>query len=64
MIIVALLCKFLSSGLISNAAVLIGIIAGYLLAFANGMVNTAPVGVGLLAFNRSHMVLSLAWELL
>ena len=43
-IIVALLCKFLSSGLISNAAVLIGIIAGYLLAFANGMVNFAPVG--------------------
>ncbi len=43
-IIVALLCKFLSKGLISNAAVLIGIIAGYLLAFANGMVNFGPVG--------------------
>ena len=43
-IVVALLCKFLSKGLISNAAVLIGIIAGYLLAFANGMVNFGPVG--------------------
>ncbi len=43
-IVVALLCKFLSTGLISNAAVLIGIVAGYLLAFANGMVNFAPVG--------------------
>ena len=43
-IIVALLCKFLSKGLISNAAVLIGIVAGYLLAFANGMVNFGPVG--------------------
>ncbi len=43
-IVVALLCKFLSTGLISNAAVLIGIIAGYLLALANGMVDFGPVG--------------------
>ena len=42
-VIVALICKFFGRGLISNAAVLIGIIAGYLLAFAQGMVNFAPV---------------------
>ena len=42
-VIVALICKFFGKGLISNAAVLIGIIAGYILAFAQGMVNFAPV---------------------
>ena len=42
-VVVALICKFFGRGLISNAAVLIGIIAGYLLAFAQGMVNFSPV---------------------
>ena len=42
-VIVALACKFFGRGLISNAAVLIGIIAGYLLAYAQGMVSFAPV---------------------
>jgi len=35
-IIVALLCKFFGRGLVSNAAILIGIIAGYILAYALG----------------------------
>ena len=43
-VIVALLCKFFGRGLISNAAVLIGIIAGYILAYVQGMVNFASVG--------------------
>ena len=42
-VVVALICKFFGKGLISNAAVLIGIIAGYLVAFAQGMVNFTPV---------------------
>ena len=42
-VVVALICKFFGRGLISNAAVLIGIVAGYLLAFAQGMVNFSPV---------------------
>ncbi len=38
-VVVSLICKFFGKGLISNAAVLIGIIAGYLLAFAMDMVT-------------------------
>lgn len=42
-VIVALLCKFFMKGLISNAAILIGLIAGYLLAIALGMVSFGAV---------------------
>ena len=42
-VIVALACKFYSRGFISNAAVLIGIIAGYLLAYALDMVSFGKV---------------------
>lgn len=43
-IIVALVLKFFTTGLISNAAILVGLIAGYVLAYALGMVNFAAVG--------------------
>ncbi len=43
-VVVALLCKFLTKGLISNAAILIGLLAGYIVAFAFGMVNFGAVG--------------------
>ncbi len=43
-ILVALLCKFLLTGAISNASVLIGIVAGYLLAYGYGMVKFDAVG--------------------
>lgn len=42
-VVVALLCKFLGSGLIANAGILIGMIASYILAWVLGMVNFAPV---------------------
>ncbi|KAG1715180.1 putative purine permease [Nymphon striatum] len=38
-VIVALLCKFFAKGAVSSAAILIGLVAGYALAFALGMVN-------------------------
>ncbi|MEL6682842.1 MAG: nucleobase:cation symporter-2 family protein [Pseudomonadota bacterium] len=43
-IIVSLVLKFFTKGLLSNAAILMGLLAGYVLAFALGMVNFAPVG--------------------
>lgn len=43
-VVVSLACKFLTKGLVSNAAILIGLIAGYLLAFVLGMVNFGGVG--------------------
>ena len=42
-VIVSLACKFLTKGLISNAAVLIGLIAGYLVAVLAGMVGFSGV---------------------
>ncbi len=42
-VVVSLLCKFLTKGLISNAAVLIGLIAGYIVAMLMGMVNFGGV---------------------
>ena len=42
-IVVALAFKFFTKGLLSNAAILIGLIAGYALAWVQGMVNFAPV---------------------
>ncbi len=42
-IIVALVLKFFTKGILSNAAILIGLIAGYALAFALGMVNFGAV---------------------
>lgn len=42
-VIVALLLKFFTSGTTSSAAILIGLIVGYLVALAFGMVNFAPV---------------------
>lgn len=42
-IVVALVLKFFTKGLLSNAAILVGLVAGYLLALAFGMVNFAPV---------------------
>jgi len=43
-IFVAILVKFKSSGPLSNAAILIGILAGYFLAFILGMVSFSGVG--------------------
>ncbi|MEO0939300.1 MAG: nucleobase:cation symporter-2 family protein [Pseudomonadota bacterium] len=42
-IIVALVLKFFTTGLLSNAAILVGLIVGYVLAFALGMVNFGAV---------------------
>ncbi|MBO9405955.1 purine permease [Shimia sp. R9_1] len=43
-VIVALVLKFYTKGVLSNAAILVGLLAGYVLAFALGMVNFAAVG--------------------
>jgi xanthine permease len=43
-IIVSLVLKFFTKGLLSQSAILIGLLAGYVLAFLLGMVNFAPVG--------------------
>ena len=42
-IVVALVCKFRTTGMLSNAAILIGIVAGYILAFILGMVSFGGV---------------------
>lgn len=42
-VIVALILKFFTKGIISNAAILIGLVVGYLLAIAFGMVNFSAV---------------------
>ncbi|MEM8690573.1 MAG: nucleobase:cation symporter-2 family protein [Pseudomonadota bacterium] len=42
-VVVALVLKFFTRGAVSNSAILIGLIAGYLLALTFGMVNFAPV---------------------
>jgi NCS2 family nucleobase:cation symporter-2 len=42
-VVVSLACKFLTKGLISNAAVLIGLIAGYIVATFAGMVSFGGV---------------------
>ena len=43
-IVVALGFKFMTKGILSHAAILLGLIAGYLVAFMFGMVNFAAVG--------------------
>ena len=43
-IVVALGFKFMTKGILSNAAILLGLIAGYLVAFMFGIVNFAAVG--------------------
>ena len=43
-VIVSLVLKFFTKGLLSNAAILIGLISGYVLAFLMGMVNFGAVG--------------------
>ena len=43
-IVVALGFKFMTKGMLSSAAILIGLIAGYLVAFMFGMVNFSAVG--------------------
>lgn len=42
-VVVALLLKFFARGALSNAAILVGMLFGYLLALVLGMVNFAPV---------------------
>ena len=42
-VVVALLCKFFTKGIISNAAILIGMIVAYILAYFMGMVNFGGV---------------------
>jgi NCS2 family nucleobase:cation symporter-2 len=42
-VVVSLVCKFMTRGLVSNAAVLIGLIAGYIVAFLFGMVSFGSV---------------------
>ncbi|NCF47866.1 MAG: purine permease [Alphaproteobacteria bacterium] len=42
-VVVSLVCKFMAKGLISNAAVLIGLIAGYIVAIFLGMVSFGSV---------------------
>ncbi len=43
-VIVSLLCKFWGKGTVSNAAILIGLVAGYILALIMGMVNFSSIG--------------------
>ncbi|WP_299151611.1 nucleobase:cation symporter-2 family protein [uncultured Tateyamaria sp.] len=43
-VIVALLLKFFTKGIVSNAAILIGLVVGYILAMIFGMVNFSAVG--------------------
>ncbi|QJF49950.1 uracil-xanthine permease family protein [Roseobacter ponti] len=43
-VIVALVLKFFTKGTLSNAAILVGLIVGYILAFVLGMVNFGAVG--------------------
>ncbi|MEL6809588.1 MAG: nucleobase:cation symporter-2 family protein [Pseudomonadota bacterium] len=43
-VVVALLFKFFTKGILSNAGILIGLVVGYLLAIALGMVNFSAVG--------------------
>ena len=43
-VVASLGCKFFGKGLISTAAILIGLIAGYVLAYMLGMVNFGAVG--------------------
>ena len=43
-IVVALVFKFMTKGMLSNAGILLGLIAGYLVAFMFGMVNFSSVG--------------------
>ncbi|MCP4818546.1 MAG: purine permease [Shimia sp.] len=43
-VIVALVLKFFTKGLLSSAAILVGLLAGYALAFMLGMVSFAAVG--------------------
>ena len=43
-IMVALGFKFMTKGILSNAAILLRLIAGYLVAFMFGIVNFAAVG--------------------
>ena len=42
-VVISLACKFLTKGLISNAAILIGLVAGYIAAMAMGMVSFSGV---------------------
>jgi NCS2 family nucleobase:cation symporter-2 len=42
-VVLSLVCKFLTKGLVSNAAILIGLLAGYVVAIAMGMVNFGGV---------------------
>lgn len=42
-VVVALVLKFFAKGLVSSAAILIGLVAGYVVAIALGMVSFAPV---------------------
>jgi len=41
--VLSLVCKFLTKGLVSNAAILIGLLGGYVVAMAMGMVNFGGV---------------------
>ena len=42
-VLLSLICKFLTKGLVSNAAILIGLLGGYVVAMAMGMVNFGGV---------------------
>ena len=42
-VVLSLVCKFLTKGLVSNAAILIGLLGGYVVAMAVGMVNFGGV---------------------
>ena len=54
-IIVALLVKFRTSGALSNAAILIGLLAGYALAYILGMVSFGGVGKASMITNLQVM---------
>ncbi len=43
-VVVSLACKFLTKGLVSNAGILIGLLAGYIVAYLMGMVSFGGVG--------------------
>ena len=52
-IVVALGFKFMTKGILSNAAILLGLIAGYLVAFMFGMVNFAAIGKNIKLANKT-----------
>ena len=59
-VVVSLACKFLTKGLVSNAGILIGLLAGYIVASLMGMVDL--IGVGKAAWFQVPNVMPFGFE--